>query len=110
MAMDKMKDKKEMLKMLKKQMKDMQYGDMMNKDMEEGMEDMEGLKKVTVMSDTPEGLEEGLDTAEEILKEKMMMMKDGEMMEEEDAEEEEEEMPSEMKEKIKMMMKKKMMK
>jgi hypothetical protein len=85
------KAKKEMIKMLKKSMRDDAYGEM-----------GEGLKKVTVASDSMEGLEEGLSKAEQILKKRFedMGMDPEEMedREEESMEEEEmleEEMPEE---------------
>lgn len=68
--------KMKMLKELKK---------MMQNDMYEGMG--EGMKKVTVMSDSEKGLEEGLSKAEEILR-KRMKMKHEDMEDEEEDEDE----------------------
>lgn len=59
----KMEAKLKLLKDLKKEMLGEMFGDK-----------MEGLKKVTVASDSEEGLEEGLDKAQEIMKKRMDMM------------------------------------
>jgi len=68
------KAKKEMIKMLKQSMRDSSYGDM-----------KDGLKKVTVASDSAEGLEEGLSKAQEILKKRFEAMgMDPDEMKEED--------------------------
>ena len=88
---DKMMAKREMLKELKKAMMD---------DDDVGMaEKLEGMKKVTVASDTKEGLEEGLDKAQEILKKRKAMMEDdsaADMEEDEDDVEEKLEMMKKM--------------
>ncbi len=76
----KMEVKKDLLKKLKKLMRD---------DMGEPLKDkLEGMKKVTVASDSEEGLKEGLSMAEKIM-EKHSMMKDMDDYEEdsEDADE-----------------------
>jgi len=82
-----------MLKELSKEMADGQYGDLKEK--------MAGkqLNKVTVMSDSPEGLKKGLSKAEEIMKKKSELMGESEDSDEEmedEAEEMEQEEPSEM--------------
>lgn len=77
------KAKKEMIKMLKKTMRDSSYGDM-----------GEGLSKVTVAAKNPEDLEEGLSKAQEILRKRFEAMG----MDPEEAEEDEEEMEEEFEE------------
>lgn len=64
----KSKAKKDALKKMKEKFK--------SKRMEEMMPDMENMKKVTVMSDTEEGLEEGLSKAQKIMEMKEKMMGD----------------------------------
>lgn len=59
----KSKAKRKMLEALKKEMMDMDH---------EGMSEK---MKVSVMSDSPEGLEEGLDKAKDLLKKRAEMMK-----------------------------------
>jgi len=66
--------KMEMLKQLKKMMHEDMYDGM-----DEEMDKMGKMKKVTVMSDSKEGLEEGLSKAEQILKKKMMDKEDMDM-------------------------------
>ena len=63
---------KESLKELKKMMRDDSYEPMQEK-----------LQKVTVMSDSPEGLKEGLSKAEEILEKRKAMFDEGEEEDEE---------------------------
>jgi len=64
----KMRAKKDMLKKLKSMMKE---------DMLGGFSDSEKKPmKITVMSDSKEGLEKGLSMAEKIMKKKKMMMED----------------------------------
>ena len=65
MKKEKMEAKKKMLKELSKMMRDDYYD-----------EPMKGMKKVTVASDTEEGLEKGLSKAEEILKKRKDMEED----------------------------------
>lgn len=86
---DDIASKKEVLSDLKSQMEEQ---------MAEGLKGMKGLKKVTVASDSPEGLKEGLEKAEEVV-EKLP----GEESEETESEEmedesEDEEMSEEMSE------------
>ena len=57
--------RKKMAKMLKGMMKDDMYGDMKDK--------MKGMQKVTVASDSKEGLEEGLDKAKQIMEKRKEM-------------------------------------
>lgn len=80
--MDKKELKKELLKML---MGDMD--EMMGEEKSELFDGMMPEKKVTVAADSKEGLEKGLDKAQEILKAKMSEMED---MSEEESEDEEE--------------------
>jgi len=82
--------KKEMLKMLKGDMKEM-MGEEKEDLFKDLMKDKEGMQKVTVMAEDEEGLEEGLDKAQEILKAKY-----GEMDMESPMEEAEEMMEDEM--------------
>lgn len=56
----KKKAKKDALESMKKKFKDTRMSDMMGK--------MDDMKKVTVMSDSEEGLEEGLTKAQQIMK------------------------------------------
>lgn len=78
----KAKAKSEMLKELSREMSDDMYSPM------KGMLDKKGMKKVSVMSDSPEGLEKGLSMAE-----KLMKLKSEQGGEEESMEEEKEESP-----------------
>lgn len=78
----KAKAKAEMLKELSKEMSDDMYSPM------KGMLGKKGMKKVSVMSDSPEGLEKGLSMAE-----KLMQLKSKENGEEDSMEESEEESP-----------------
>jgi len=73
----KMKAKKKMLQELKEMMRSDSYSPM-----------AEDLQKVTVMSDSEEGLQEGLSKAEEILQKRKAMMED--MDEDEDSDEDDE--------------------
>ena len=77
----KAKAKAEMLKELSKEMSDDMYSPM------KGMLGKKGMKKVSVMSDSPEGLEKGLSMAEKLMKLKSKQggekpMEDSEDMEE----------------------------
>ena len=78
----KAKAKSEMLKELSREMSDDMYSPM------KGMLGKKGMKKVSVMSDSPEGLEKGLSMAE-----KFMKLKSEQGGEEESMEEEKEESP-----------------
>lgn len=81
----KAKAKAEMLKELSKEMSDDMYSPMKD------MLGKKGMKKVSVMSDSPEGLEKGLSMAE-----KLMQLKSKQNGEEESMEESEEEESPEM--------------
>lgn len=83
--------KKEVLKMLKKMMRDDSYGKM-----------GEGIQKVTVMAPDKEGLKEGLSKAEEILQKRLSIMEDDEYEDEYEDEEEFEESEEEEKKSRKM--------
>jgi hypothetical protein len=78
----KAKAKAEMLKELSKEMSDDMYSPMKD------MLGKKGMKKVSVMSDSPEGLEKGLSMAE-----KLMQLKSKQSGESEEMESEEEESP-----------------
>ena len=88
--MDKSKLKLEMLEMLKQEMKDMMGEE------KKGILSEKMPKKVTVMSDSKEGLEEGLSKAQQIMKSKLGMLPE---MESEEMESEESEDKCEMCEK-----------
>jgi len=77
----KAKAKSEMLKELSREMSDDMYSPM------KGMLDKKGMKKVSVMSDSPEGLKKGLTMAE-----KLMQLKSSQNGEETESEEESPEM------------------
>jgi len=69
--MDKSNLKRKVLQQLKKaMMSDEDFGDLGKK--------LKGNQKVTVMSDSKEGLEKGLDKAQEILKKRSSMMEPAE--------------------------------
>jgi hypothetical protein len=70
----KAKAKSEMLKELSKEMSDDSYSPMKD------MLGKKGMKKVSVMSDSPEGLEKGLSMAEKIMKLKSKQEDKGDMM------------------------------
>lgn len=76
--------KSEMLKELSKEMSDDMYSPMKD------MLGKKGMKKVSVMSDSPEGLEKGLSMAEKLMKLKSKQGKGKEMMDESESESEEE--------------------
>lgn len=72
--------KSEMLKELSKEMSDDMYSPM------KGMLGKKGMKKVSVMSDSPEGLEKGLSMAEKLMQLKSKQGKGEEMMDESEEE------------------------
>jgi len=72
----KAKAKSEMLKELSNEMSDDMYSPMKD------MIGKKGLKKVSVMSDSPEGLEKGLSMAEKIMKLKSKQSGESEMEDE----------------------------
>ncbi len=73
----KAKAKAEMLKELSKEMSDDMYSPM------KGMLGKKGMKKVSVMSDSPEGLKKGLSMAEKIMQAKSSQEGNGEESEDE---------------------------
>lgn len=77
----KAKAKAEMLKELSKEMSDDMYSPMKD------MLGKKGMKKVSVMSDSPEGLEKGLSMAEKLMQLKSKQNGDEDMMEESEEEE-----------------------
>ena len=86
----KAKAKSEMLKELSKEMSDDMYSPM------KGMLGKKGMKKVSVMSDSPEGLQKGLTMAEKLMKLKSEQSGEEESEDEESPEMEAEEEASEM--------------
>lgn len=88
----KAKAKAEMLKELSKEMSDDMYSPM------KGMLGKKGMKKVSVMSDSPEGLEKGLSMAEKLMQLKSKQGGDEEMMDESEGESPEMEAQDEMSE------------
>lgn len=77
----KAKAKAEMLKELSKEMSDDMYSPM------KGMLGKKGMKKVSVMSDSPEGLEKGLSMAEKLMQLKSKQSGESEEMESEEEDE-----------------------
>lgn len=77
----KAKAKAEMLKELSREMSDDMYSPMKD------MLGKKGMKKVSVMSDSPEGLEKGLSMAEKLMQLKSKQNGDEDMMEESEEEE-----------------------
>jgi hypothetical protein len=77
----KAKAKAEMLKELSREMSDDMYSPMKD------MLDKKGMKKVSVMSDSPEGLQKGLTMAEKLMQLKSKQNGEEDMMEESEEEE-----------------------